>query len=525
MSGDFLDSVRSYLRFDVQTHVDYRTSLGFVGLILKYLAAAPLFPTAVALYYGESPVPFLVTSGVMFGLGVALGRLRTGPELGNREAFLLVGLTWLVVPLVGMLPYLIAGNGTVAHPVNALFESMSGFTTTGSTVLSQISFERHPRSILMWRQLTQWIGGMGILVLMIAILPELSVGGAQIMSEEAPGVSIDKLTPRIQNTARTLWKIYIGFTVAAAGALYALNFLGLADMSFYNAVAHALTTLPTGGFSPEARSIEPFSPAVQWTIIAFMIVAGTNFALFWYAFSGRPEKLLRNVEFRSYLSAMVVVSGVLAVLLFTGLGLAEVPDAIPPLPGDVERSVRQAVFQVVSIVTTTGYASMDFNTWDQSTQLILLTAMFLGGSAGSAAGSVKIIRWYTIRKTMARELFTSVHPEAVRPVTFSEEMVDEETVRSVLVFTILFLTIFAFSSILIYLDSLRIGLDISAIEAVSASIATLGNVGPGVGVVGPMNNFLRFSAATKLYMIFLMWLGRLEILSVLVLFTPSYWRR
>ena len=538
MSADLPDSVRDYLRLDVGTHVDYRTSLGFVGLILKYLAVAPLFPTVIALYYGESPVPFLMTSGVMFGLGFALERLRSGSELGNREAFLLVGLTWFVVPLVGMIPYLVAGNGTVAHPVNALFESMSGFTTTGSTVLGEISFERHSRSILMWRQLTQWVGGMGILVLMIAILPELSVGGAQLMNEEAPGVSMNKLTPRIQNTARALWKIYIGFTLAAVGVYYALHLLGLApEMGFYNAVAHALTTLPTGGFSPEARSVEAFSPAIQWAVVVFMIVAGTNFALFWYAFSGRPERLVRNSEFRSYLLAMVAVSALLAVLLFAGPGLvAELPvdasftatylqEVRTGLVGNLEPALRQAVFQVVAIVTTTGYASMDFNTWDQSAQLVLLVAMFLGGSAGSAAGSVKIIRWYTIRKAMSRELYTSVHPEAVRPIKFSEGVIDEETIRSVFVFTMIFVSLFAVSAVLIYLDSIRIGLELTAIEAVSASIATLGNVGPGVGLVGPMNNFERFSPATKLYMVLLMWIGRLEILSVLVLFTPTYWQR
>ena len=540
MSGNPLDRVRRYLPSDVDTYVDYRTSLGFVGLILKYLAAAPLFPLLVALYYGESPVPFLATSGVMLGLGFALDRLRSGPDLGNREAFLLVGLTWLVVPLVGTIPYLVAGNGTVAYPVNALFESMSGFTTTGATVLGEISFERHSRSILMWRQLTQWLGGMGILVLMIAILPELSVGGAQVMNQEAPGVSIDKLTPRIQNTARALWKIYVGFTLAAAATFYVLGpqVLGYApNMGLYNAVAHALTTLPTGGFSPEARSVEAFAPIVQWAVIAFMIVAGTNFALFWYAFSGEPERLVRNAEFRSYVLVMVAVSAVLAAMLFLGPGLVgELPvgasfsdtylQAVQTdVVGNVEPALRQAVFQVVAIVTTTGYASMDFNAWDQSAQLVLLTAMFLGGCAGSAAGSVKIVRWYAIRKTMSRELFTSVHPEAVRPVTFSGEVVDEDTIRSVFVFTMIFITIFAVSSILIYLDSVRVGLDISAIEAVSASIATLGNVGPGVGVVGPMNNFERFSAAAKLYMVLLMWIGRLEILSVLVLFTPAYWRR
>ncbi|MFC6723990.1 TrkH family potassium uptake protein [Halobium palmae] len=506
-------------------YVDYRSSLSFIGMVLQYLAITPLLPLVVALYYDESLLPFVVTSAVMFALGFALERLRADRDLGHREAFLFVSLTWLVVPLVGTLPYLIAGNGTVSTPVNALFESMSGFTTTGSTLLAEISVERHSRSILMWRQLTQWLGGMGILVLMIAILPELSVGGAQVIREESPGVTIEKLTPRIQDTARALWGIYAGFTVAAVGVYYGLHLLGVApNMDFYNAVAHALTTLPTGGFSPEARSVEAFSPAAQWAVTAFMIVAGTNFALFWYALSGEPERLVRNVEFRSYLAAMAAVSALLAGLLFTGVGLASVPE-IAPVAGDLENALRQATFQTVAIVTTTGYASMDFNTWDQSAQLTLLLAMFLGGSAGSAAGSIKIIRWYLIRKSMSRELFQSVHPEAVRPISFSDRAVDDDTIRGVLVFVMTFLVIFAVSSVLIYLDGIRAGLDLSAIEAVSASIATLGNVGPGVGIVGPMNNFLPFSPAAKLYMVFLMWIGRLEILSVLIVLSPSYWRR
>jgi trk system potassium uptake protein TrkH len=507
--------------------VAYRSSLSYIGTVLKYLAVTPLFPLLVALYYGESPVPFLVTSGVMVTAGVALERLQPDPDLGHREAFLFVSLTWLVVPLVGAIPYLVAGQGTVASPVNALFESMSGFTTTGSTVLGSISFERHSRSVLMWRQLTQWLGGMGILVLMVAILPELSVGGAQIIRQESPGVSIEKLTPRIQDTARALWGIYAAITALAVGVYYGLHLVGAApNMDLYNAVAHALTTLPTGGFSPEARSAEAFAPAVQWAITLFMIVAGTNFALFWYALKGEPGRLGRNVEFRSYLAAMVAVTVLLGALLVTGVGLATDPENVAPIAGDVGNALRQAAFQTAAIVTTTGYASMDFNSWSESAQLVLLFAMFLGGSAGSAAGSVKIIRWFLIRKAMSREVFRSVHPEAVSPITVGDSVADDETVRSVLVFVMIFLVMFALSTVLLYVDSLRTpGLDLSAIEAVSAAIATLGNVGPGVGVVGPMNSFLPFSPTAKLYMVFLMWIGRLEILSVLVVLSPPYWRR
>ena len=509
---------------NLSRYVDYRASLGFLGSVIKYMAVPLAVPIAVALYYGESLLPFVVTLGVMLGVGVGLERLQSEPDLGHREGFLLVSLTWLLVPLVGAIPYLVAGEGTVAHPVNALFESMSGFTTTGATVLGEISFERHSRSILMWRQLTQWLGGMGIVVLMVAILPELSVGGAQVMDAEAPGPSLEKLTPRIRDTAQALWRIYIGFTVAALAVYYGLHLAGVApNMDFYNAVAHALTTMPTGGFSPEARSAEAFSPAIQWAITLFMIVAGTNFALFWYVLKGEPRRLTGNTEFRSYLLAMGVVGTVLTTLLFVGIGLQTAPTNVGQIPGNLEHSLRQAAFQTAAIVTTTGYASMDFNTWDQSTQLILLFAMFLGGSAGSAAGSIKIIRWYLIQKTIVRELFTTVHPDAVRPLRLSDDVVDEGTVRGLFVFTMTFLLIFAVSAVVLYLDGLRTGVELSAIEAVSAAIATLGNIGPGVGIVGPMNNFLPFSNAAKLYMVFLMWIGRLEILSVLVIFTPSYW--
>jgi trk system potassium uptake protein TrkH len=514
------------------TLVDYRSSFSFVGTVLKYLSIAPLVPALVALYYGESLVPFLATTVLMIAAGSALERLRAERDLGRREAMLMVSATWLVVPLFGTVPYLLAGQGTVAQPVNALFESMSGFTTTGATVLGEISFERHSRSILMWRQFTQWIGGMGILVLMVAILPELSVGGAQIMNEEAPGFAIDKLTPRIQETASALWRIYVGFTVAAVAVYYGLYLLGNAlgtpiapEMTFYNAVAHALTTLPTGGFSPEARSIEAFSPAVQWAVMLFMTVAGTNFALFWYAFDGDVGKLTGNREFRTYLVAMAVVGTVVWALLFTGAGLAEAPENVAVIPGNVEGSLRQALFQTIAIVTTTGYASMDFNTWGQSSQVLLLFAMFLGGSAGSAAGSVKIVRWYLIYRAMGRQLVTTAHPRVVRPVRMSNSAVDEETIRDVFVFVLVFVCIFAVSTVLVYLDTLRVGPDISALEAMSIAMATLGNIGPGFGVVGPMNNFLRFSDAAKLYMTVLMWIGRLEIFTVLVILSPTYWRR
>jgi len=508
-------------------YVDYRVSVAYVGTVLKYIGVTPLFPLALAFYYGEDPLPFVAASLVMVGGGALLERLDQDGELGNREAFLLVSLAWLLVPLAGTVPYLVAGTGTVANPVNAMFESMSGFTTTGATVLGEISVERHGHAMLMWRQLTQWLGGMGILVLMVAILPELSVGGAQIINQESPGLSMDKLTPRIQETARALWGIYAGFTVLAALVYYGLHLGGMApNMGLYNAVAHALTTLPTGGFSPEARSVEAFEPAIQWVMMPFMIVAGTNFALFWYVLRGSPRRLIDNSEFRGYLLAIGGFGAVISAVLFLGVGIAETPANVGLISGNLENSLRQGLFQVVAIVTTTGYASMDVNAWDGSAQTILLFAYFLGGSAGSAAGSIKIVRWVLVKKAIGRSLFTSVHPEAVQPIRLKEKIVEEDTILDVFVFVGLFTTLFVLSTVLLYLDSFRTpDVTLSGLDAMSVAIATLGNVGPGFGVVGPMNSFLPFTDAAKLYMTFLMWIGRLEVLSVLVILTPAFWQR
>jgi trk system potassium uptake protein TrkH len=422
-------------------------------------------------------------------------------------------------------PYLIAGEGTVAMPVNALFESSSGFTTTGATVLGSISFDVHSHALLIWRQETQWLGGMGIVVLAVAILPELSVGGAQLVAAEAPGPRIEKLTPRIAETARTLWKVYFAFTALEVALLYGLHLAGLApNMTFYNAVAHGLTTLSTGGFSPEARSIEAFSAVVQWVIIPFMVVAGANFALLWRGLFEDPRRLLDDAEFRFYAGTLAAVTAVLTVLLFTGAGLRAVETGIDPIAGQLEPSLRQAVFQAVAITTTTGYASMDFNTWEPAAQYVLLFVMFLGGSAGSTAGSIKIVRWLVIVKSLKRELFTTVHPEAVRPVRLGGRALDERAIRGIFGFTLLYLAIFFVAVVLVLADAARVGVTLSAFEAMSSVAATLGNVGAGFGLVGPMNSYLPFPPTTKLFMVLLMWTGRLEILPVAVLLTRAYWR-
>ena len=500
--------------------LDWYASVSLVGTIIKYLALTMLIPLVVAVIYMRDIWVFLVAIGITLLIGLSLERLDTDPDIGPPEALLLVSLSWLAVAVVGAIPYVIAGYGTesvLRLPVNALFESMSGFTTTGSTVTGELSFERHSHAVLMWRQLTQWLGGMGIIVLMIAILPELAVNGAQLMQSEAPGPELQKLTPRIAETARVLWIIYFGFTLLLICLLYGLHLVGLApNMSLYSAIAHGFTTLPTGGFSPHAESIAYFGAAVQWVIIPFMVIAGVNFALFWHVIKGEFRMLVDNVEFRAYAGMIGVLVAMLSIVLIRG--------AAPPLEiggttgGLTENTIRQAAFQIASLMNSTGYATADFAQWDQHAQILLLFAMFIGGSAGSTGGGVKVVRWLVVLKSIRRELYTTVHPDAVKPVRLGGTVIDEDAIRGIMVFTLLYIVLFAVSAVFIGLDAARIGYNISSLEAISASLATIGNIGPGFGSLGPFGNFLQFPDSSKLLMIFLMWIGRLEIVPVLALF-------
>ena len=491
---------------------------------MKYLSVTMLVPLAVAVLYAEDVWVFAVSAVAVAAVGFALERIDPDPDLGPTEALVFVTLAWLVAAVVGALPYVLAGAGTtstLADPVNALFESMSGFTTTGATVMGEISLEQHSHALLMWRQLTQWLGGMGIIVLMIAILPEVAVNGAQLMASEAPGPELQKLTPKIAETARALWLIYFGFTVVLVVLLYALHLLGMApNMNAYNAVAHGFTTLPTGGFSPQADSIAYFSAAVQWAVIPFMIVAGVNFALFWHVLEGEADVLFDNPEFRAYAGAIAVFVAGVGVLLVGGAAPALGP--LGGLTGGLtENTLRQAAFQIASLMNSTGYATSDFAAWDTHAQILLLFAMFVGGSAGSTGGGVKVVRWLVVLKAIRRELFTSARPDVVQPVRLGGNVVDEDAIRGIMVFTMLYVLLFGVSAVFLSLDTARIGTELSTLEAVSASLATLGNIGPGFGRLGPFGSYLFLSDASKLLLIFLMWIGRLEIVPVLAVFVSS----
>jgi trk system potassium uptake protein len=493
--------------------VDVGGALNLVGALVRYLGLAFLVPAVVALWYGESPWPFVAAAALAAVSGLALERATAGKErIGVREGFLVVALTWLLVAVFGAVPYLLSGEPQLARPVDAYFESMSGFTTTGSSILDDIP--ALPRSLLMWRQFTQWLGGMGIIVLALAILPRLRVGGRQLFESEVPGADIERLTFSIRETARRLWGLYVGLSAALVALLAGYGLAGLDDeMTLFDAAAHAFTTMPTGGFSPRAGSVGEFAPVTQWTVIVFMVVAATNFALLFAVFvQRRPGRLLRDDEFRAYLVLLALAVGVLTLELVRGGLLAG------------EEAFRHAAFQAVSLMTTTGYATADYTRWTALAAVLLIGLMFVGGSAGSTSGSVKIVRHLLIGRILRRELDQTVHPEVVSPIRLNGRAADERTLRAVIAFVLLYLGLFIAGTLALGVDAARAGVPLPPFDAAAAAASALGNVGPAYGFAGPAGSFAPFSDVSKLVMIALMWLGRLEIVTVLVLLTKRYWR-
>jgi trk system potassium uptake protein len=493
--------------------VDVLAALNLVGVLLKYLSATALLPTGVALIYSEPPWPFLGAGAVAFIAGFGLERATAGKErAGIREGFLVVSLTWLLAAAFGALPYLLSSEEQLSSPMNAYFEAMSGFTTTGASTLTDIEGLDH--SLALWRQFSQWLGGMGIIVLFLAILPRLRVGGRQLLETELPGPEIEPLAASIRDTARRLWLLYIGLTALQALVLALLGWTRIDKrMNLFEAVAHAFTTMPTGGFSTEARSIEAFGAASQWVIVVFMVVAGANFAITYQALVRRhPRPLLRDEELRLYLALLAIGSLILVAELWSEGFFAG------------EEAVRHSVFQAVSSMTTTGFASADFNEWTLLAAVALVGLMLAGGSAGSTAGSVKVVRHLLIGRILRRELDQTVHPELVAPVRLNQTIVDERTLRAVLAFVLLYIGLFAVGTLALMVDAARVDLDLRLIDAVAASATTLGNVGPAFGFAGPMGSFEPFSDVSKVILIMLMWLGRLEIIPIAVLLTRSYWR-
>jgi trk system potassium uptake protein TrkH len=471
-----------------------RGVLFLLGRLLLALAVALLVPAAVAfsLHRAEAGA-FCISAAVAGALGVVSElafRQPAGFAFGRREAFLLVTSVWITASVVGALPYiLIKGPGFI---VNGLFESASGFTTTGASIL--VDVEAEPAGLLLWRSLTQWLGGMGIIVLGIAILPKLAVGGMQLLGAEAPGPIAEKLTPRIAQTAKALWGIYALLTGLQAVALVALGMRPL------DAVNHAFTTMATGGFSTMNASIGAFdSAAIELVVTLFMVLAGINFALHFKLLRGKPLEVLRDSELRLYVFVLFAATVLIASnLLLTGR------------EGDILSALRLGAFQSTTIVTTTGFATANFDAWPAFSRALLFALMFVGGCAGSTGGSVKVVRVLIVFKKLAVDLKRLIQPSAVLPVRVGRRAIPEEVVASVTTFLILFVTTFAAGGLILAM----FGLDL--VTAYSASAACLGNIGPGFGLVGPTLTYASLPAPAKVVLTAMMIIGRLELYTVLV---------
>jgi len=480
----------------------------------KYLGLAALFPIPFALGYGEPFWPFLATGAIVSGLGLALERMTAGAaqRVGVREGFLVVSVTWLLAAGFAALPYLFIGGDQLSHPLDAYFEGMSGFTTTGASVVTD--FDDINRSLGMWRQFTQWIGGMGIIVLAIAVLPRLRVGGRQLLESEMPGPEIAQLSERIRSTARILWFLYVGLTALQTLLLATMGWLGIdEEMTLYEALAHAFSTMPTGGFSTRPRSAEEFAAASQWILAIFMLIAGANFALMYRGIVRRqPRALVRDEEFRLYIALALFATAAVTAMIW-GYGIA-----------DGEEAVRAGFFQTVSIMTTTGMVSADFALWPAVLLLTLFALMFVGGSASSTGGSIKVVRHLLLGKVLRRELDQTVSPEVVIPIRLNGSPVDERTLRAIAAFILLYVGFWAVGAGVIAIDSAITGAGLGTLDSLAVSATTLGNVGPAFGIAGPMGSFAGLGDVSKITLIGLMWAGRLELIPVVVLLTRHYWR-
>jgi trk system potassium uptake protein TrkH len=475
-------------------------TLRILGALLLFLAIALLFPVPFSWFYGDGAASSFILSSVISAVcgGLLFKLFNSEKDLSIREGFAVVTFGWTLFALFGALPFVL--SGAIPSYLDAFFETMSGFTTTGSTILTDI--EVLPPSILLWRSLTQWLGGMGIIVLSLAILPMLGVGGMQLFKAEVPGPTTDRLKPRIQDTAKLLWGVYVLLTGVEVLLLMA------GGMNFFDGLNHSFTTMATGGFSTRNASIAAYGSAyIEWVITLFMFLAGINFSLHYLALQGKIGDFIRNEELRFY-TGLILFGTISITLLNMG---STYPDFLDNL--------RFSAFQVVSIMTTTGFGTADYEIWPVLCQYLLVFAMFIGGCAGSTGGGMKVARILLLFKHAHVQVFRLIHPRAVRLVKLGERPVDKEVMQSILGFFALYLGVFVAASFVMA----GVGMDLPSAGA--SVIATLSNIGPGLGSVGPVDNFAHVPAFGKLVLAFCMLLGRLELFTVLVLVFPSFWRK
>ncbi len=473
-----------------------------VGVLALAIGLFMTLPLVVGLIYrDDSALPFAKAMAVTLACGTALVfffRDTPGDHVSQREGMAIVALGWTAVGFFGALPFYF--EGPFPTFADAFFESVSGFTTTGASVLNHI--EGLSRGALLWRSLIQWIGGMGIIVLSIAILPFLGVGGMQLYKAEVPSPVPDKLQPRIRDTAALLWKVYLGMTVVEALLLLA------GGMSVYDALCHAFTTMPTGGFSTKNASMAHFdSVYLDLVVIIFMVLAGINFSLHYQLLRGKPLAFWQDAECRYFLGIVVVLTLVVSF------------DIWRTVYASVAEALRHGLFQVVSIITTTGFATADYEKWPAMSQVILLICMFMGASAGSTGGGMKILRIMLCFKFCYKELFSLIHPHSVSHVKIGGKPVPDDILRSVFGFLALYLLLFAICAILLA------GLGVDFTTAIGAVASSIGNIGPGFGTVGPVENYAEIPYMGKWLLIWCMLLGRLEIYTVIILLVPEFYRK
>jgi len=481
--------------------INFKLIFRLLGALLLIEGLFMLSCITVSLIYRENEIGSLGISGLInIGVGGIIWVVTRNAKknLSARDGFLIVSMGWIFFSLFGSLPFFLSGE--IPSYTDAFFETVSGFTTTGASILNDI--EALPHALLFWRSMTQWLGGMGIIVMSLAILPLLGIGGMQLFIAEVPGPTPDKFHPRIKETAKRLWAIYIIFTFSETILLL------FGGMSLFDAINHSFTTMATGGYSTKQASIAHWdSPYIHYVITLFMFLAGTNFTLSYFAMHLKFDKVFRNEEFRFYLGFIVAF-----ILLVTGILMFS-----QHLP--FERSFREAAFQVVSIITTTGFVTADYLTWISVLVVIMFMLMFFGGSAGSTGGGIKIMRVMLFIKNSAVELKRLIHPNAVIPVRFNGNAVPPEIINNVFAF----ISFYILTMIIGVIIMAGLGYDLDT--SLGAVAATLGNIGPGIGEVGPVFNYAHLPTFGKWFLSFLMLIGRLELFTVLIIFSSGFWRK
>lgn len=480
--------------------MNYKAVLSILGNVVKYMVALLFVPLLIALYYGEGDAKsFLLTIIIGAPIGFILSNIKAEKKaIYAKEGFLIVGFAWIIISAIGALPFVI--SGAIPSFIDAFFETVSGFTTTGATILTAI--EGLPKGILFWRSFTHWIGGMGFLIFMLALIPSLGSNSIHLLKAESPGPSPGKIVPKIKETAKILYLIYFALTLIE-GIL-----LMCAGMNLYDAVIHAMGTAGTGGFSNMNASIAAFnSPAIEWIITIFMLIFGINFALYFQILKGNFKGFFKNEELRYYL--LIILSAFILITV----------NIISLNGGDIILSIRQSAFQVSSIVTSTGFATVDFNFWPTLSKLIIVMLMFVGAMAGSTGGGIKTVRIVIMLKAIKREINKIIHPKRVNSVKIDGKTVDEDIIHGVFLFIGAYIIISLIAIFIISFDNFDV------VTTVTSVITTMSNIGPGLEVVGPAGNFAAFSPLSKLVLSFCMLAGRLEIYPMLIMFSPSIWRK